>query len=562
MTTIHLPPATYSNAESAAPEGFDAIFATPYPFSDHPSFPEGILKRALEDAGFSVGIIETPFWQRSDSFKILGKPRLFFAVISGPVDSVVLNYTSSRKRRMEDLYQLNGNAFFEGYPPSISYKIRPDRAVIVFSQRIRQAWGDIPVIIGGIESSLRLFAHYDFQQDAIRRSILLDSRADLLVTGPGEKQLVTAARLLKGGALIREITIPGTARTCKETERPDDAAELPSYEEITTNPARLIEAHKTTLKAMGQGKALIQKYGNRIVASQPPERYSTGDLDHIYGLSYMRSNVMGGDMSPALRMNLFSVTSHRGCAGGCAFCSLNLQEGRRIISRSLDSVVLEIERLTHHKEWKGYISDIGGPSADMYGAECEGETCIRLSCLSPSRCPRFDLQRRYLGLLRECRSIKGVKKIFVGSGIRYDLLLHDPELLEEIMVHHCGSFLRIAPEHTEDHILRLMGKPPYKALEDFVRLFRSIRKAMKRKVELAPYLMVGHPGETERDVEEMKRKLFSLSLPTKDVQIFTPTPGTLSTAMYVAATDLTGRDIHVEKGLKALSIRRRMIASG
>jgi uncharacterized radical SAM protein YgiQ len=260
-------------------------------------------------------------------------------------------------------------------------------------------------------------------------------------------------------------------------------------------------------------------------------------------------------------MNLFSVTSHRGCAGGCAFCSLNLQEGRRIISRSLDSVVSEVESLTLHPAWKGYISDIGGPSADMYGGGCDGETCLRSSCLAPIRCPRFNLQRRYLGLLRECRKIKGVKKIFVGSGIRYDLLLQDPELLEEIMVHHCGSFLRIAPEHTEDHILRLMGKPPFKTLEDFLRLFGSIRKGMKRKVELAPYLMVGHPGESERDVKEMKRKLTSLSLSTKDVQIFTPTPGTLSTAMYLAGSDLSGRYISVEKSLKVLSMRRRIIAS-
>jgi uncharacterized radical SAM protein YgiQ len=538
---------------------FDVIFALPYPFSDHPSFPEGILRKALEVEGFRVGIIETPFWQEKESFAALGKPRLFFAVISGPVDSVVLNYTSARKRRREDLYQLGGKAYFDGYPPSIKYKIRPDRTTIVFTNRIKELFHDVPIVIGGLEATLRCFAHYDFQQDKIRRSILLDSRADLLVTGMGEKQIVRIARALQSGISSDTLILPGTARTTNEFPEGKDFAELPSYESILEDRKKLLEAHLIMEGALLEGKGIVQRHADRYVIQQPAETYERPDLDAIYDQHYSRTHLRGDSYSPALRMNLFSVTSHRGCGGGCSFCSIEVHQGKKVISRSMDSITAEIHGLIRHAEWKGFISDIGGATAEMYGNDCETEACPKPSCLYPERCRMFSPGKRYLELLRECRKIPGVKKIFLGSGIRYDVLLENPELLEEILLYHSGRFLRIAPEHTQDSVLNLMRKPPFKTLESFVSLFNSLNKRLKRKIELAPYLIVGHPGETRSDVVEMIKKLKSLGLKSTDVQIFTPTPGTLSTAMYYAGSDHSFKPIPVEKAIVDLLDRKRIL---
>ncbi len=538
---------------------FDVIFVLPYPFSDHPSFPEGILKKALEVEGYRVGIIETPFWQETKSFAALGKPRLFFAVISGPVDSVVLNYTSARKRRREDLYQIGGKAYFDGYPPSIKYKIRPDRTTIVFTNRIKELFNDVPIVIGGLEATLRCFAHYDFQQDKIRRSILLDSKADLLVTGMGEKQLVRIARALDSGGSIDSLMLPGTAHIKKELPEQSHFVELPSFEAILEGRTKLLQAHLSLESALLAGKGIVQKHGDRYVVQHPAERYDRSDLDVIHDQHYSRTHLSGDSYSPALRMNLFSITSHRGCGGGCSFCSIEVHQGKKVISRSMNSITMEILGLTRHPEWKGYVSDIGGATAEMYGNDCETEGCLEPSCLYPERCRMFSPGKRYLELLRECRKILGVKKIFLGSGIRYDVLLNNPELLEEILLYHSGRFLRIAPEHTEGPVLELMRKPPYKTLESFVSLFNSINKRLKRKIELALYLIVGHPGERRRDVVEMKKKLDSLGMKSTDVQIFTPTPGTLSTAMYYAGCDRSFKSIPVEKAISELVNRKRLL---
>ncbi|MFH1491711.1 MAG: YgiQ family radical SAM protein, partial [Pseudomonadota bacterium] len=495
-----------SKYEAVNMTAFDVIFVLPYLFSDHPSFPEGILKKALESEGFRVGVIETPFWQEKESFGLLGRPRLFFAVIAGPMDSVVLNYTSGRKRRKEDLYQADGEAYFKGYPPSIKYKVRPDRTAIVFSSRIKEVFPDVPIVIGGIEASLRCFAHYDFQQDKIRRSILLDSRANLLVHGMGEKQLTGIARRLQAGTPASDLTHPGTASVRSDFSPDDRFVELPPYEEVVKERAKLMESHLALQKAQQQGRGAAQRHAGRWVVAAPPERYTPSDLDRIHDHPYARRHLKGGLYSPALRMNLFSVTSHRGCGGGCAFCSIGAHQGKKIISRSVESIKKEIRAMTRHPEWKGMISDIGGATAEMYGNDCETEGCRKPSCLHPDRCRAFSPGRAYLDLLRECRKMPGVSKIFLGSGIRYDLLMGNPELLEEIMRHHTGGFLRIAPEHTEDRVLELMRKPSFQALESFVKLFNTINRQLKRKVEPAPYLIVGHPGEEEKDVVEMKKK--------------------------------------------------------
>jgi uncharacterized radical SAM protein YgiQ len=540
---------------------FDVIFVLPYPFSDHPSFPEGVLRKTLEIEGYRVGVIEKPFWQEKESFGVLGKPRLFFAVISGPVDSVVLNYTSSRKRRREDLYQFGGKAYFDGYPPSIKYKIRPDRTTIVFTNRLKELFHDVPIVIGGLEATLRCFAHYDFQQDKMRRSILLDSKADLLVTGMGEKQLVAIARAIDSGRPSDALMLPGTAIATKGFPEQGRFVELPSFEAILEDKTKLIEAHLILERGLLDRKGVVQKQGDRYVVQQPEETYAPSDLDAVYDQPYSRMHLKGDDYTPALRMNLFSVTSHRGCGGGCSFCSIEVHQGKKVISRTSESITKEIRSLKQHPEWKGTISDIGGATAEMYGNDCEIEPCLKPSCLYPDQCKLFPPGKRYLELLRECRKLQGVKKIFLGSGIRYDVLLHNPELLEQVMMHHSGRFLRIAPEHTEDSVLRLMRKPPFQTLESFVSLFNSINRNLKRKIELAPYLIVGHPGEKRADVLEMKKKLKSLRMKSTEVQIFTPTPGTPSTAMYYAECDLSFKSLPVEKAIPVLMERKRLLSS-
>lgn len=292
----------------------------------------------------------------------------------------------------------------------------------------------------------------------------------------------------------------------------------------------------------------------------PAEHYDGGDLDFIYGLDYSRRHPGHAEYTPALHMNLFSVTAHRGCAGGCAFCSIMQSEGRRVVSRSPESVFREIRSLAAHPEWRGVVSDIGGPSAEMYGSDCTAAACARSSCLLPAPCPRLEAGEPYRDLLRRARALPGVKQVMLGSGVRHDLMLRHPELLEEILREHCGRFLRVAPEHTEDEVLDLMGKPRFAVFAEFVRLFQRLNRGLRRPVELAPYLIVGHPGESSAMVPAMKDKLRALGLKTCDAQIFTPSPGTLSTAMYHAGLSPDGKPLSVEKDIRALQERKRVLA--
>ncbi len=537
---------------------YDVIIVQPYPFADHPSFPEGILKRALEAAGFSVGVLETPFWQDKESFTALGRPALFFAVVSGPLDSVVLNYTAGRRRRREDLYQFGGAAFFSGRPPDIKFKIRPDRTLTVFTSRLREAYRGVPVVIGGVEAGLRCFAHYDFQENKIRRSLLLDSRADILVSGNGEKQIVAIARLLSQGVAAAQMDIPGMARIWTRLPAEKNCLELPSCEEVQAEPGQLLKSQIMIGRAAGN-RALAQKHAGRWVVLNPAERYQSADLDFIYELDYRRRHLSSPAFSPALRMNLFSITSHRGCAGGCAFCSITLSEGRRVVSRSPDSIFREIRSLAIHPEWSGVVSDIGGATAEMYGSDCLMDGCRCDSCLQPRTCRHFKPGEPYRELLRRGRALPGVKKIMLGSGVRHDLMLRNPELLEEILHEHCGRFLRVAPEHSEDEVLDLMGKPRFAVFEEFVALFNRLNRRLRRPVELAPYLIVGHPGETAAMLPIMKKKLRALGLKTCDAQIFTPSPGTLATAMYHAGLSPAGKPIAVEKDVRALQRNKDLL---
>jgi radical SAM superfamily enzyme YgiQ (UPF0313 family) len=556
----------------------------PAVYTDHPSFPEAILARTLLAGGFSVAIVQQPRWQGADAFAALPRPRLFFAIVPGPVDSVVLNYTSSRKRRREDLYQYDGKAYFDGLPESISSKIRPDRVITVFAARIRESFKDVPIIIGGLEGSLRRFTHWDFQQEKIRRSILLDTRADLLVTGMGEKQILAIAHALAAGQEARALVIPGTARVSASV--PSDAVILPDAEDVLSDPALLLLQYQKEQEAIQQKRPAAQAYGaagsktKRFVVYEGPARYTVGEIDAVYTLPFTRTHDTSGcpapdairagsvaarygrrggkafppanSITPALRMNLFSVTTHRGCVGGCAFCSINAHEGHAVLSRSHESIVEEIRRMQAHPAWRGIIGDLGAASAEMYGADCACKysgKCVRTSCLTPEPCGCYAKREghAWLELLRRVRTLPGVRKVMVASGVRYETLLHNPSLLEELLTHHTGRFLRVAPEHTEDHVLALMRKSPHETFVRFAELFRKIAAQLSRPVELACYIVVGHPGETAEDVINMRKKLTALGLMENlDVQIFTPTPGSLSTAYYCAmegSTPRSGREV-------------------
>jgi len=540
---------------------FDVIFLLPYAFSDHPSFPEGILKRYLEFNGFSVGVIETPFWQKKEDFGLLGRPKLFFAIIPGPVDSVVLNYTSSRKRRNEDLYQMDNEAFFKGFPPSIKYKKRPDLVTVVFANRLKEIYKDVPIIIGGIEASQRTFSHYDFIKQRIKRSILLDSRADILVNGMGEKQLVQIAEKLKIGEDIFEININGTSKIIKNISEYKNAVILPSHSEVIESSEQLLILEEKVSKALKSDRYAIQKVDNRYIVRNPLEKYNGNDLDIIYNLGYKRTHLFNKGYSDALNMNLFSITSHRGCGGGCSFCSISSHEGKRVVSRSVNSILKEVEQFKGHKRWKGVIGDLGGASAESFGTDCIVKFCGKNSCLFPNKCLQLAGTEKYRKLLKTVREYDGVRKLFIGSGLRYDVLLENPSLLEDIMVHHTGKFLRVAPEHTEDSVLLLMRKPSWERFLEFYSLFKSINKNLKRKIDLYPYLIVGFPGEREQDLYNMKKKLKALRLKTTDAQIFTPTPGIMATAYYYSELSSDKKEIFVEKDIKKL-LRRKAILSG
>jgi uncharacterized radical SAM protein YgiQ len=490
---------------------------------------------------------------------VLGPPNLFFAIIPGPVDSVVLNYTSTRKRRNEDLYQEKGLAFFPGYPRSIKYKIRPDQTIVVFANRIRQVFKDSPLVIGGIEASLRCFVHYDFQKDQLKRSILLDSRADLLVNGMGEKQMLAIAQHARAGDSLKTLNLPGTAKVTKDISNFHHYVLLPSWEDLREEPEKLMEAALKIESARMTHQGTLQPHAHQYVVVHPAETCTSRDLDTYYGFDYSRTHPDGGMHSPALEINLFSVTSHRGCGGGCAFCAISPHQGKQVISRSESSILEEIRRFNRHPRWKGIVSDIGGAGAELYGTDCTKQSCPKVSCLSKSPCKHFRAVGRLLELLREARRIKGVRKIFLGSGVRHDLMLQNPELLEEILTYHAGKFLRVAPEHSGQILLELMRKPGFHVFEEFVSLFNRLNRKMKRKIQPALYLIVGHPGETARDAANLARHLKKLKLHTLDVQVFTPTPGTLSTAMYYSGVSPDFKRIPVEKNVKELMRRKEMV---
>jgi uncharacterized radical SAM protein YgiQ len=512
---------------------FDIILVSGDPYADHPLSPVGLIARALEARGYKVGIIERPDWTSDRDFLKLGRPRLFFGVTSGSIDSCLANYTPLLRRREKD-----------EYAPYSSGK--PDRAVIVYCNKIKQLFPGIPIVLGGIEASLRRFAHYDYWENRVRRSILLDSRADILVYGPGELQAIEISSRLDAGQSLEGIR--GTAIISRNL--PPGFEEIPSYEEVSSEPEKFLQAQRL----LANYKGLAQKHANRYVLQYPAPEYTPEILDWIYSLPFTRT--IPPDYTE-LEMGKFSIVTHRGCIGRCSFCSLSLHQGDRIVSRSEESILEEIRRLTYHPDFKGYIDDLGGPTANMYGMDCH--RCQRGFCLT---CKKLDRSHcRLINLLRRARQIPGVKKIFVRSGIRYDLALSSPEYVKELVNHHVSGLLKIAPEHVSPKVLRLMNKSEV-PVEEFRRLFQKLTG--ERKQHLKYYFMVAHPGTTMKEAEELAVYIKKLESegekPVEGIQIFTPTPMTRSTCMYYTGRDPeTGQTVYVPRTFEEKKAQKRLI---
>jgi uncharacterized radical SAM protein YgiQ len=515
--------------------GFDVILVSGEPYVDHPLSAAGVIARVLESAGFSVGVIERPDWADEGDFRRLGRPRLFFGVTSGSIDSMLVNYTPLKRRREKDEHAPYASGM-------------PDRAVLVYCNRIRAAFPGVPLVIGGIEASLRRFAHYDYWDDDVRRSLLLDSRADILVYGPGEIQAVEIARRMEKSSDL--LGVPGTCVVRKE--KPAGFEEIPPFESVKTDPAAFGRAQA----AFSNRASLAQAHAGRFVLQSPMPDYTPDDLDRIYGLPFSR---VIPPHFPEFRMAQFSVVTHRGCFGACSFCALSLHQGDRIVSRSESSILAEIERLTGHSDFKGYIDDLGGPTANMYGMDCPAP-CGAGDCIS---CPSIDRShRRLIELMRRARAVPGVKKVFVRSGVRYDLALEGGEYIRELSEHHLSGLLKIAPEHASPKVLRLMNKDGA-AIEKFRRAFRDANEG--RRQHLKYYYMVAHPGCGEAEAQELLREVKRLEKggekPVEGVQIFTPTPMTRSTCTYHTGVDpITGEEVFVPRSFAEKKAQKRMLA--
>lgn len=542
-------PATSQEAEEMGIGQFDIILISGDAYVDHPSFATALLGRTLWDCGYLTGVIPQPDPKNPDSIRILGEPRLFFSISAGSMDSMVARYTPAMRIRHDDACSPGG------------IPARPDRATLVYSDLVHRTFPDIPLVIGGVEASLRRFAHYDFWSDRIRQSVLADAPADVLVFGMGEQQLATLARRADGGEEIGRIR--DIAGTCwkiapREYARAQDTlsgiVEIPSYEEVCADPSVFARAHEVISSNQDpfRGAALLQRHPKTIIVQNPPALpLTTREIDRIYDLSYQRrAHPMYQKPIPGLDPVRFSITSHRGCYGNCSFCALAMHQGKIIQSRSRESVIREVERIAAMPEFRGTIPDIGGPSANMYADTCprwEGAgTCPDRDCLNCTS--RRSGIERYLDLLDAAADVAGVCHVFIGSGLRYDLVPSDPGTMNRICDHVSGQ-LKVAPEHIEDRVTRLMHKPGKENFESFRKRFEEIQKKRKTRQYIIPYLMSGHPGCTVSDMIHLAEYLRDHHLYTEQVQDFTPTPMTASTCMYATGIDpKTMKKVSIPKG--------------
>lgn len=544
----------------------DFVYVTGDAYVDHPSFGVAILSRMLEAQGFRVAVLSQPDWRSGKDFTRFGRPKLGFLVTSGNIDSMVAHYTAAKRTRSDDLYSPGGKA-----------GKRPDRAVIVYCKKIREAYGDVPILIGGLEASLRRFAHYDYWDDRVRPSILLDSGADLLMYGMGERSLTEIARRMREGEPVSSITdVRGTC-FCVPTSRyePRPAKECPSFELVASNQreyavaARIQQDEQDAMR----GKTVIQKHGKVILVQNPPSPpLGQEELDRIYELPYERAyhpvyEAQGG--VPAIKEVEFSITHNRGCFGACNFCSLAFHQGRQITCRSEESVVREARKLTQSPRFKGYIHDVGGPTANFRHPSCKKQKelglCKGKKCLAPTPCRQMTVDHsEYLHLLRRLRALPGVKRVFIRSGIRYDYLIEDKDesFFKELITYHVSGQLKVAPEHCSANVLDKMGKPHIEQYRRFSRRFYELTKSVGKEQYLVPYLMSSHPGSTLKDAVELAVFLKKEGVRPEQVQDFYPTPGTISTAMFYTGLDpYTMKEVYVPRSPKEKAMQRALLQS-
>ncbi len=545
----------------------DFIIVTGDAYVDHPSFGTAIISRVLENAGYKVCIIPQP---RSDAdYNRFGTPRLAFLVNGGNIDSMVAHYTAAKKRRSDDAYTPGGKA-----------GARPDRATIVYTKKLRELFGDIPIAIGGVEASLRRFAHYDYWDDAVRPSILIDSGADLLMYGMGEKHIVEIANRLNNGEPISSLcNILGTCYAVKTSEFTHIAGsrECPSFEAVKEVSENGKKQYAVSCKIQQdemdsvRGKTLIQKHGNLILVQNPPmPPLNEAEMDKVYALPFVRDyhpsyENMGG--VPGIAEVKFSIIHNRGCFGNCNFCALAYHQGRVVTSRSHKSVIEEAKKITQMDDFKGYIHDVGGPTANFRKPACKGQlkkgACADRKCLAPSMCPAVEVDHTdYLKLLRELRALPKVKKVFIRSGIRFDYLVADKneEFFKELINHHVSGQLKVAPEHCSNNVLKYMGKPPIEVYNKFEKRFYELTKSANKKQYLVPYLMSSHPGSTMKDAIELAVFLKRNNLHPEQVQDYYPTPGTISTCMFYTGLDPnTMQKVYVPKTAKEKAEQRALL---
>lgn len=513
----------------------DILLVSGDAYVDHPSFATALLGRLLVAHGYRTGVITQPAWTSADDLLVMGRPRLFAGVTAGAIDSMLAHYTAFRKKRSDDAYTPGGRA-----------GARPNRACIVYTNLVRRAFPGLPVVLGGIEASLRRITHYDFWTDALRKPVILDAKADAVVYGMGERAVVEIADRILAGSDLADI-----AGTVTIGEGPADIV-LPSHDHLLATPRALMDATLQLEKQVHDGtRWASQQVGDRTIRIAPPAvPLDTREMDALYALPYARRGHPAYSLAiPAEAMIRDSITSHRGCGGGCSFCTLALHQGRRISSRSRSSILDETRRMCQDPEFKGHISDVGGPSANMWGAHCTShKTCTRASCMTPSVCPFFAMdQHAHLDLLRSVRKAKGVKGVRVASGVRFDLALADTTSLRGYLHEFVGGQLKIAPEHVCDRVLKLMRKPGNAIFEQFLTIFsrESIRAGKEQYV--IPYLMSAFPGTTDDDMRELGKWLVKRNWKPQQVQCFIPIPGAVATAMYYTGATPSGTPIYVAR---------------
>ena len=563
MTVRDFLPVSSEDMKKRGWEQLDFVLVTGDAYVDHPSFGAAIISRILEKEGYRVGIISQPRWQDTADFKRLGRPRLAWLVTSGNIDSMVNHYTAARKSRSKDAYSPGGKP-----------GLRPDRASIVYANRCREAYKGVPVILGGIEASLRRFAHYDHISDQVRRSVLVDGKADILVYGMGERAIRQVAAGLSQGKTIRDFTGQrGIVYQTNNLTGSETAVILPSYEEVAADTVKYAEAFMEQYNNQDpvRGKTLVQPHGENYVVQTPPaEPLTQSELDAVYALPYMGAYHPSYDEQggvPAIEEVEFSLISSRGCFGSCSFCALTFHQGRIIQSRSRESILSEARKFKWNPRFKGYIHDVGGPTANFRQPACKHQSqrgaCSHRQCLFPQPCAELLVDHAdYLALLRDLRKVPGIKKVFVRSGVRYDYVLADSskEFLQELCEHHVSGQLKVAPEHISPRVLEKMGKPGRKVYDRFVQEYFKTCSKLGKEQYLVPYFMSSHPGSGLREAVELAEYIRDMGYNPEQVQDFIPTPGTLSTCMYYTGLDpRTMEKVYVPKNPHEKAMQRALL---